>query len=218
MKDFRLLLMALISVPAGVYAGGAQIDIGQVFSGVSPFAQPVQMLQAPGDDTRWFIVEKRGTVQVFDNAPGVTQKSEFVDIASRTQSGFSESGLLGMAFHPDFNKDPAAFEHAGEVFLSYTAPGSPLVSRVARYKSTDGGLTLDFDSEEILFSTPQPFSNHNGGHIEFGPDGYLYIGLGDGGSSNDPQLHGQNLETLLGSVLRIDVDQSGTDTERHGFR
>jgi hypothetical protein len=123
----------------------------------------------------------------------------FVDITARVRSG-GEQGLLGLAFHPDFPSDPRAY-------LSYTNGSSGLVSRIAEFRTRDGGATLDPASELVLLSVPQPAANHNGGHITFGPDGLLYIGLGDGGSGGDPWGaigNGQNLQTTLGKMLRID--------------
>lgn len=169
------------------------------------FSKPVLLIQAPGDASRMFVVEQGGTVRAFSSSDSVTLAEVFVDISARVESG-SEAGLLGMAFHPDFARN-------GQVFLSYTRPGpggaTPLVSVIARYTSRDGGRTLDPASEEIVLTQNQPFRNHNGGHIVFGPDGLLYIGLGDGGSAGDPLEAGQDTDTLLGKLLRLDV-RSGT--------
>jgi uncharacterized repeat protein (TIGR03806 family) len=158
------------------------------------------MLQAPGDSSRWFVVEQAGAVRQFavnsSAAPGV-----FVDITARVRSG-GEMGLLGMAFHPDFPTD-------SRVFLSYTMGSSALVSIISAFRSIDGGATLDPSSEQIVLVVNQPQTNHNGGHIAFGPDRLLYIGLGDGGGGGDPHGNpgnGQSLTTLLGKVLRIDVN------------
>jgi uncharacterized repeat protein (TIGR03806 family) len=167
------------------------------------FSAPVAMLQAPNDSSRWFVVEQAGAVRQFavnsSASPGV-----FVDITARVRSG-GEMGLLGMAFHPNFPTD-------NRVFLSYTTGTSPLVSRISAFRSTDGGATLDPNSEQVLLTVNQPEQNHNGGLIAFGPpepDRYLYIGLGDGGGGGD--MHGnpgngQALTTMLGKMLRIDID------------
>ena len=171
------------------------------FASLPSFASPILMLQAPGDASRWFVVEQAGVVRVFDNEAGVASSSVFVDITSRVRSG-GEQGLLGLAFHPGFPNDP-------RVYLSYTNETSGLVSRISEFRTTDGGATLDPGSEVILFTVPQPARNHNGGNVAFGPDGFLYIGLGDGGSGGDPWGeigNGQNLRTLLGKMLRIDVE------------
>jgi uncharacterized repeat protein (TIGR03806 family) len=109
-------------------------------------------------------------------------------------------GLLGIAFHPGFPANP-------RVYLSYTTSvGGALRSRISEFTTPDGGLTLAAGSERVLLTVNQPYSNHNGGHIAFGPDGYLYAGFGDGGSGGDPQNNAQTLTTLLGKILRIDVD------------
>lgn len=161
----------------------------------------ILMLQAPQDDNHWYIVEKAGRVLRVSTDPASTQVDVYLDIAERVDSGPNEAGLLGMAFHPKFAQN-------GLAFLSYTAEGPSLTSVVTRMLRSDDGLSLNANSEEVLLRVNQPYSNHNGGHIAFGPDGYLYIGLGDGGSGGDPQGHGQNLQTLLGSMLRIDVNNS----------
>jgi glucose/arabinose dehydrogenase len=128
------------------------------------------------------------------------QAAEFISIPVDTAG---EGGLLGAAFHPDFPATP-------QVFLSYTRTGPdtarPLTTVISRFTSHDGGLTLDPASEQPILTLDQPFSNHNGGHIAFDAAGHLFIGLGDGGSSNDPQDNGQNVNTLLGALLRIDID------------
>jgi uncharacterized repeat protein (TIGR03806 family) len=173
----------------------------QVFSKLT-FSQPILVLQAPGESSRMFVVERGGVVRVFANDNAVATSSTFIDINTRVNSeAGDEAGLLGLAFHPQFATNR-------EVFLSYTGFGGAtnLRSVIARFKSTDNGVTLDPASEEILLTVDQPYSNHNGGHIAFGPDGYLYIGLGDGGSGGDPQNNAQNLNSLLGKFLRIDVN------------
>jgi glucose/arabinose dehydrogenase len=173
------------------------IETESVFSALS-FDRPVALLQAPGDDSRWFVAEQRGVVWTFDNDPATDTASVFVDVSTVVTSG-GETGLLGMAFDPDFRAN-------GEVYLSYTgSPGRVLTSVIARYRSMDGGLTLDPASEEVLLQVIQDFSNHNGGNIAFGADGFLYAGLGDGGSANDPNDRAQDTTNLLGAMLRIDV-------------
>ncbi|HSM31106.1 MAG TPA: PQQ-dependent sugar dehydrogenase [Woeseiaceae bacterium] len=174
-------------------------DIGltEVFPQVS-LSQPLVMLQAPGDPSRWFVAERAGVIRVFDNDPAANATAVFLDISSQV-STVGEGGLLGMAFHPSFPATP-------EVYVSYTAPDSQLISVVSRFRSDDGGASLDPASEEPLMLVPQPDINHNGGNIAFGPDGYLYIGFGDGGGAGDPGENAQNLSNVLGAMLRIDVD------------
>jgi glucose/arabinose dehydrogenase len=162
------------------------------------FESPVGLLPSPVSASRWYVVEKRGVVWAIED-DGATV---FADLRSRVNAVPSEAGLLGLAFSPDFADD-------GRVYVSYTAPSatSPanLRSRLSRMVSDDGGATLDPASEEILFSVDQPFENHNGGHIAFGPDGFLYLALGDGGAAGDPGNRAQNLQSPLGKLLRIDV-------------
>ena len=184
-------------VPPPPPAEPAEIQLEHVFTSLPALEQPVALMQAPGDDSRWYVVERTGRVRAFDNDPAVTASSVVIDLSGIVDSGPQEAGLLGMAFHPDFQTN-------GEVFLSFTRPG--LVSYVSRFTSVDGGATLDVASEQVVVTFPQPFDNHNGGNIAFGPDGMLYAGFGDGGSGNDPEDHAQNTADLLGSMLRIDVD------------
>ncbi len=182
------------------------LQLTRVFPALA-FTQPVLAAQAPGDDARWFVVEQAGRVLVFENLTGVDATSVFIDITTRVQGGDAEGderGLLGMAFDPRFSSN-------GRVFLHYTVDDAgQLQSVLAAYTSLDGGATLDPASEVILLTVDQPFNNHNGGHLAFGPDGMLYMALGDGGSGGDPDNNAQNTHTLLGKILRIDVS-SGTD-------
>jgi glucose/arabinose dehydrogenase len=179
-------------------AAAPQVAVQQVFAGLTPApAAPVSLQQAPGDTTRWFVVEQGGTIRAFANDDGATATLEFLDIPDRVISG-GERGLLGMAFHPDFPNTP-------DVYVSYT--GAPdLTSYVSQFSSADGGQTLDAASEQVILSVPQDFANHNGGNIVFGPDGFLYIGFGDGGSGGDPLDRAQDNTNLLGTMVRIDVD------------
>lgn len=146
---------------------------------------------------RMFLVEQRGTVRLLEN--GELIAGDWLDIRDRVNTVGFERGLLSIAFHPDF-------EDNGEVFASYTrAPdGSTKISRFTVDDPASG--QPDPDSEETILIHPQPFGNHNGGLIKFGPDGHLWIGLGDGGSGGDPQGNAQNTQNLLGAMLRIDVD------------
>jgi uncharacterized repeat protein (TIGR03806 family) len=173
---------------------GSTIALQHVFSGVA-LSQPLAMLQAPGDDTRWFVLEKTGAVRVFANTPNVTTASTFLTLNVNFNV---EGGLLGMAFHPDW-----ATNH--QAFVSFTE-GSPMVSTIARFTSTDNGATLSSGTRQNIIQLNQPYENHDGGNIAFGPDGNLYIGFGDGGNGGDPQGHGQDTTDLLGAFLRVNVD------------
>lgn len=164
------------------------------------FSSPVALLRAPGDASRWFVVEQAGRIRVFDDNAAVTVTSPFVDLTDRVRSG-GETGLLGMAFHPDFPQD-------GRVWLVYTMDELGLVSRISEFSTPDGGLALDPNSERVLITVAQPETNHNGGAIAFGPDDRLYVASGDGGGANDPHGeigNGQRTTTLLGKLLRIEV-------------
>src|SRR5581483_7893782 len=166
----------------------AGLALATAFNGLT-FSLPVLVSQAPGDSSRWFVVEKGGAVKTFPDA-NPTAATTFIDISARVDAANNESGLLGMAFHPSF-----ATNH--QVFLSYDTPDntSPagFHSVISRFVSNDGGATLDQASEQVLLTIAQPFTNHNGGNIVFGPDGYLYAGFGDGGSGGDPMKNGQNV-------------------------
>ena len=194
--------------PALADDGDAEIRRERVFANLS-FSQPLGMLQAPGDDSRWFVLEKetganpdRGRVRVFKNEANVAAfDADFIELPVNAAS---EGGLLGMAFDPQFATNR-------RVYLSWTE-GNPMDSVVARFTVPAGGATLDPGSRFDLLRVDQPFQNHNGGNIAFGPDGFLYVGLGDGGDSGDPQGHAQNTRTLLGTILRLDVSGAGAYT------
>jgi len=151
-------------------------------------------LTAPAGDSRLFVVEQAGRVRIVES--GRLLETPFLDITDRVGSG-GERGLLSIAFHPDYASN-------GYFYASYTDDGGD--TRIERYSVTGDPNVADPGSADSVLFVEQPFSNHNGGLIVFGPDGRLYIGLGDGGSGGDPQGNGQNLETLLGALLRIDVD------------
>lgn len=161
------------------------------------FRQPVAFVHVEDDTNRIFVVEKAGRIYSFDNNAQSLSASLFLDISNRVDSSASEKGLLGLAFHPDFAQN-------GLFCVNYTSRTETIV---ARYQATNqtpqSGLP---NSEQILMRIPQPFANHNGGHLAFGPDGFLYIATGDGGSAGDPHGNAQNRSSLLGKILRIDVD------------
>jgi glucose/arabinose dehydrogenase len=148
------------------------------------------------EDGSWLVTEQPGRVQRI--LPSGDAEL-FMDLTDRVHSG-SEEGLLGLALTPDYAS-------SGAFYLYYSAP-DPRRGVLARFQTLPDGKG-DLDSEQVILEVPEPFANHNGGQIVFGPDGYLYLGLGDGGSARDPDGNGQNLDTLLGSILRIDV--SGGD-------
>lgn len=149
-------------------------------------------------DSRLFIVQQRGLIKIL-NANGTTNSAAFLDISSLVSSSGNERGLLGLAFHPNYAQN-------GYFYVNYTQ-ASGGATRISRFSvnPNDPNDALE-NSEVVLLTISQPYSNHNGGQLRFGPDGYLYIGMGDGGSANDPQNNGQSTTTLLGKMLRIDVD------------
>jgi glucose/arabinose dehydrogenase len=167
-----------------------------------PLVRPVQAIQQPGDAVNLFILEQPGRILVADPSKRDTKEAPvFLDIRERVNDGGNEEGLLSIAFHPDFPKKR-------EIYCYYTA-AKPRRSILSRFTVSEDGRTADPASEQVLLVQSQPYSNHNGGTVLFGPDGYLYLSLGDGGAANDPHHYAQNMDTFLGKVLRIDVNKAG---------
>lgn len=158
--------------------------------------QPLYLTHAGDGSGRLFVVEQVGRVLVLDG-PNDGDPEVYLDIRDRVRAQ-GEQGLLGLAFHPSFADN-------GYLFVSYTnSGGDSIISRFQVESPADG--RPDPSDETVILTVQQPYANHNGGQIAFGPDGYLYVGLGDGGSGGDPLGQGQNLNTLLGALLRLDVD------------
>ncbi len=195
-------LLSLVSLfPKPVSAGAPDLDTIRVASGLF---RPVFVTTPPGESDRLFIVEQSGRIRVFLN--GVPLTTPFLDISARVSNigtSFTERGLLGLAFHPDYVNN-------GYFYVNYTAaPGvaqNNHATVVARFSVSQNPNGADPDSETVILEIEQPFSTHNGGMIAFGADGYLYIGTGDGGHPNDPLDNAQDLNSLLGKMLRIDVN------------
>ncbi len=167
---------------------------------VSGLDLPVDIQNAGDGSGRLFIVQKRGSILIFQNDQLLSRP--FLDIGSEVKSRGTEQGLLGLAFHPNYATN-------GTFFVYYIdLNGNSVVARF--HVSTDNPNRADPASEVDLFHMNQPYANHNGGGLAFGPDGYLYIGSGDGGSEGDPIRTGQNLQTQLGKLLRINVDNGDT--------
>lgn len=163
------------------------------------FDMPVELTSPLDNTNRIFVIEQPGRIRVFPNKPDVKDAAVFLDIVKRVDSG-GEKGLLGLAFHPDFKKN-------GFFYVNYTR-SSPLETVISRFKvSSSNPNVADPTSEVILLRYAQPYSNHNGGKVAFGKDGYLYISAGDGGSGGDPENNGQNRKSFLGKILRIDVNR-----------
>ncbi len=163
------------------------------------FHQPIELLELP--DGSLLVAEQRGYITRFVDDNGEIEQFGILDLTeSITFRG--EQGLLSMALHPDYEEHPYLFV--------YYSPSGESITRLSRFRIVQGQAFVE--SELVIIEIPQPYSNHNGGAIRFGPDGMLYLGLGDGGAANDPQGHGQNRETLLGTIIRIDVDGIDTST------
>jgi len=174
----------------------SQFEWRQIVTGL---VKPTAMIELPDGSGRLLVLEQHGDIRIVDNAQVLQQP--FLNIASKVGSQGNEQGLLGMALDPNY-------ANTGIFYLNYTDVNGNTV--VARYHTKSDGSAADPASEQILLHIDQPYANHNGGNLTFGPDGMLYIGMGDGGSGGDPKGNAQNLNTLLGKMLRIDVSgQSG---------
>ena len=169
---------------------GSGVRLAEVATGLS---FPLYLTTPPGDLHRLFIVEKTGAIRIVKD--GALLPTAFLDLSGQV-SGGSEQGLLGLAFYPDY-------ADSGRFVVHYTDPAGN--TRLSVFRVSADPDVADGATEQVILTAEQPFSNHNGGQIAFGPDGFLYLGLGDGGGGNDPQGRGQDLSDLLGSILRLDV-------------
>lgn len=185
------------AIPLQVSADWPRIYLTMVSEGLS---RPAHVANAGDGSGRLFVVEQAGRIRIIEN--GVLLSTPFLDIVSRV-SCCGERGLLSVAFPPGY----ASKEH---FYVNYTDNSGDTV--VARYELTADPDVADPDSEQMLLTVDQPYGNHNGGQLAFGPDGYLYIGMGDGGSGGDPGNHAQNPGSLLGKILRIDTESGGDPT------
>src|SRR5262245_49056892 len=210
MLTTALLAVLLFQQPAGRVPGTIRIE-GWPYEFTSDFEAVVAFpdlrfkdplyVTYPRDGTnRLCVVERDGVIKIFENDPGATEATVALDITAKVLRSFDEEGLLGLAFHPHFAENRF-------LYVMYSA-ARPRRNVLSRFTMDEERRIVDRTSEMVLMEIPQPYANHNGGMLEFGPDGYLYIGLGDGGSANDPHRNGQSLSTWLGKILRIDVDQS----------
>ncbi|HEX3049957.1 MAG TPA: PQQ-dependent sugar dehydrogenase [Aggregatilineaceae bacterium] len=198
----RLLFAVIVILTlggVGVHHPIAAQQPYQLVEVASGFSKPLYVTHA--GDERLFVVEQSGKIRIVQD--GAILEPPFLDVSSiispeALTGDYSERGLLGLAFHPDYAEN-------GTFFINYTDLNGDTV--VARYAvSADDPNVADPNSVLPILQVAQPYPNHNGGHLAFGPDGYLYIALGDGGSGGDPQGNGQNVGTLLGSILRVDVN------------
>ncbi len=187
MKTIYTCLFSLLIV---TFSFSQELELQLVANG---FSSPLELKHA-GDD-RLFVVEQGGRIKIL-NSDGTINPTNFLNISSIISSG-GERGLLGLAFHPDYANN-------GFFYVYYTNPAGN--SQISRFSVSGDPDVADPSSELQMLTFNQPFSNHNGGHLAFGPDGMLYIASGDGGSGGDPQNNSQTLSNLLGKILRLDVD------------
>jgi glucose/arabinose dehydrogenase len=175
--------------------------------GLSEPFRPIIITNAGDGSNRAFVATQQGTIYVFAGEQDTTESKVFLDIRKKVRYSDKENeeGFLGLAFHPRYKEN-------GEFFVYYTAKEMPRESVISRFRvSKEDPNQADPASEEELLRISQPYWNHNGGTLAFGPDGYLYVGMGDGGKADDPHGNGQKLSTLLGKILRIDVDRKTGD-------
>ncbi len=201
---FAFIVIATVPLALVTTAQEFAFDPATFDVGLEPVAEgfenPLFVTHA-GDD-RLFVVEQAGTIRIVDG--GEVAETPFLDLTDRVGSDASERGLLGLAFAPNYAE-------SGFFYVNYTDLDGNTV--VARFAVTDDANVADPDSEQVVLTQEQPFPNHNGGIIAFGPDNYLYIGFGDGGGQGDPDGNGQRLDTWLGKILRIEVDPEYTGGE-----
>ncbi len=194
---FTIVLACILSASA---VKSQSVSLVKAFPRLT-FNEPVFLTHAGDGTNRIFVVQQDGNILVFPNDSAAAGDKIFLHITPKLSATGNEEGLLGLAFHPQYKTN-------GYFYVNYTAP-NPLRTVVARYHVLQGNPDkADSASEFKIIEINQPFANHNGGMLSFGPDGYLYTGMGDGGSGNDPNGNGQNKSTLLGKMLRIDVNDT----------
>ena len=208
--NYKIKLLSIIflfNLSSSLYA---EYTVENVFPNLS-FIDPVGIYHAGDNSNRLFVLEQTGTIKVFNNDSSIENADVFLNLTSIVEQdgGYTEEGLLGLAFHPNYMINRY-------FYVNYTSH-NPRRNVIARYTVSDNNPNqADPESAFIILEVNQPYTNHNGGQMGFGPEGYLYIIFGDGGSAGDPLGHGQNLSTLLGSLIRIDVDNP-TDGLNYGI-
>jgi glucose/arabinose dehydrogenase len=175
------------------------VEIENAFPNLPKLRLPLYLTHPKDGTDRLFVLEQDGRVLWFENKRDVSAYEVALDIRQKVRRSHMEEGLLGLAFHPKFKDN-------GYVYLQYSA-SKPRRNVISRFTMDKDRKTMAPDSEKMIVEIPQPYGNHNGGGLEFGPDGFLYIGLGDGGDANDPHDNGQKMNTFLGKMLRIDIDK-----------
>ncbi len=199
MSKSSLLLLVCLVIGAGSAVAQIPVDLtAESILGTASISSPLSARHAGDGSGRLFIAEREGEILIYKPGSGMRGSTDILPTPFLTVAGvddFFEGGLLGLAFHP-------LYETNGYFYVSYTRDGSPLETVIERFEVSAGDPDLaDGTSGEEIFTLAQPAGNHNGGDLHFGPDGYLYLSLGDGGASSS---HGQNINTLLGSIIRID--------------
>ncbi|MDQ3674540.1 MAG: PQQ-dependent sugar dehydrogenase, partial [Gemmatimonadota bacterium] len=185
-----------VALPDGTLPGNPDVQLVKVAEGL---VDPVNIANAGDGSGRLFVVERTGTVQILDQG-GTMLDEPFLDVSARVKIDHQEQGLLGLAFHPEYAANGLFYIY----YSDFRTNGDHFL--VERKVSADDPNTADPDYARVLMSEEDPFTNHNGGTLRFGPDGYLYLSIGDGGSAGDPYDNAQDLSTVLGKILRIDVD------------
>lgn len=198
----RILTIALAGMLTAGTASAQELELN-IVAGSPDLSSPISIHHA--GDSRLFFVEQAGRIKILEN--GQVLSTPFLNISSIVGSG-GERGLLSMAFHPDYDEN-------GHFYVNYTNLSGDTV--IARYTVSGDPNVADPGSAAVLLTITQPFGNHNGGQLQFGPDGHLYIGMGDGGSSDDPQCYSQRPDTKLGKMLRLDVNQNMETSPYHGI-
>jgi glucose/arabinose dehydrogenase len=197
------LLLSLLSFSHVNAAGDFTplVDVVPAFPTLR-FNQPVYLAEPPGDPSRFFVVEQDGRILAIRKKYPAKTPDVVLDISRKVRRDHMEEGLLGLAFDPAFDKN-------GHIFVQYSA-SNPLRHVVSRFTLNEWRTSFDPASELVILDIEKPYGNHNGGMLDFGPDGFLYASFGDGGSGGDPHGNAQNLQSLLGKILRIDVSRASS--------